>query len=107
MTIKEIEMDAVFKHGGRQYRVQEGEFLLVDRFDADKGSTVTFDKVLVRGKDVGLPIVEGASVTATVMSPLVKDKKIYTLKYRRRKASSKSLKGHRQQYTRVRIDKIS
>ena len=100
-------MSAVIRHGGRQFRVGVGQTLLVDRFDSEKGAVVDFNEVLVRGDDIGVPLVEGAKVTATVIEPLVKDKKIYTLKYRRRKASSKSLKGHRQQYTRIRIDQIS
>lgn len=100
-------MSAVIKHGGRQYRIDEGQTFLIDRVDAAAGDILTFDQVLVRGGEVGTPTVSGASVSAKVVEPLVKGKKVYTLKYRRRKATSKSLKGHRQQYTRVRVEKIS
>lgn len=100
-------MSAVIRQGGRQFRVSEGDIVLIDRVDTEKGETLTFDQVLARGDEIGTPLVSGAKVTAEVLEPLVKDKKVYTLKYRRRKASSKSLKGHRQQYTRVRVKSIS
>jgi large subunit ribosomal protein L21 len=100
-------MYAVVKQGSKQYKVEEGDVILVDCLHLDKGASYIFEEVLAKEGQIGSPYVDGASVSVTVLEPEVKDKKVYTLKYRRRKASSKSLKGHRQKYTRVRVEKIA
>jgi len=101
-------MFAVFEDGGRQYRVSEGERLLVDLRDAAEGDELTFDRVLLvaDGEDVrvGTPVVEGARVSAVVEGREA-GKKVWTMKFRRRK-DSKTLTGHRQKYLRVRVTGI-
>lgn len=102
-------MYAVVTSGGKQYRVEQGTTLLVERLTADPGTAVTFDRVLLVGDGdrvtVGTPVVEGATVSGTVLGEergpkLVIYKFRQKVKYRRRT-------GHRQQLTRVRIDVIS
>ncbi|MGE4159614.1 MAG: 50S ribosomal protein L21 [Planctomycetota bacterium] len=100
-------MEAVVRHKGQQYRVKEGDVLLVDLLDLAKGANFDFEDVLLRGTDIGTPTVKGAKVTATVVEPLWKDKKVITLKYRRRKANSRRIRGHRQKYSLVKVTKIS
>jgi large subunit ribosomal protein L21 len=101
-------MYAIIADGGRQYKVEEGQELDIDLRDADSGDEITFEQVLaVSGDDglkVGQPVVEGASVTAEVLTE-VKGNKIYVQKFRRRK-NSKRRTGHRQRYTRIRVSKI-
>ena len=102
-------MYAIIADGGRQYKVEEGQELDIDLRDADSGDEITFEQVLaVSGDDglkVGQPVVEGASVTAEVLTE-VKGNKIYVQKFRRRK-NSKRRTGHRQRYTCIRVSKIS
>ena len=102
-------MYAIIADGGRQYKVEEGQELDIDLRDADSGDEITFEQVLaVSGDDglkVGQPVVEGASVTAEVLTE-VKGNKIYVQKFRRRK-NSKRRTGHRQRDTRIRVSKIS
>ena len=100
-------MFAVVRHKGHQYRVQEGDTFLVDKMDLDTGSSFDFEEVLMKEDEIGTPTVKGSKVTGKVITPIVKAKKIYTLKYRRRKNSSRSLRGHRQKYTLVQVEKIS
>lgn len=102
-------MYAVIETGGKQYRVEPGDVLDVERCDLpEKSSELRFDRVLmVRGdKDVqlGTPLVEGASVTATLVDE-VRAPKILVFKFKRRKGY-RNLNGHRQDLMRVRIDKI-
>ena len=100
-------MYAVIQTGGKQYRVQQGDVLRVEKLAGDKGATVKFDKVLMLGGDavkVGQPFVAGASVTATVV---VQDraKKIIVFKFRKRKNYRRKY-GHRQPFTELRITGI-
>ncbi len=102
-------MYAIIVDGGRQYRVEPGQELVVDYRDIRQGEQVTFDRVLAVGATSGLklgtPVVGGASVTAEVLGPK-KGEKIYVQKLRRRK-NYRRRTGHRQLYTRVRIGSIN
>jgi large subunit ribosomal protein L21 len=100
-------MYAIFVDGGRQYKVTEGEELVVDFRDSNLGSQLTFDHVLAVGGDslkLGQPILAGAVVTAEVLGP-VQGPKLVVQKMRRRKNFRRKT-GHRQICTRVRINKI-
>lgn len=98
-------MFAVMKTGGKQYRVQSGDVLRVEKLAADAGETVQFNDVLMVGGTVGTPMVEGAAVQAEVIDQIKGDKVIHFVK-RRRKHSSKRTKGHRQQLTLLRVTDI-
>ena len=101
-------MFAVMKTGGKQYRVQSGDTLQVEKLAADAGETVQFNEVLMLGGDtvtVGTPMVDGAAVQAEVVDQIKGEKVIHFVK-RRRKHSSQRTKGHRQQLTMVRITEI-
>jgi large subunit ribosomal protein L21 len=103
---------AIIQSGGKQYRVAEGERLLVERdvlggADQDK---VTFNEVLLIGGDqpkVGLPTVSGASVLATVIRREVRGEKIIVFKKKRRQHHRKRKHGHRQDLVELRIDSIN
>ena len=101
-------MYAVILTGGKQYRVQQGDVIYVEKLEAQAGDAVNFD-VLMLGKDegavIGAPVVAGAKVEGKVLKN-GKSKKIVVFKYRPKK-DSKSLRGHRQPYTKVQIEKIS
>lgn len=102
-------MYAVIKSGGKQYRVKEGETLKLEKLEADVGSEVAFDQVLMvaNGDDVvvGQPLVEKAVVKAEVTAQ-ARHKKVKIIKFRRRKHHRKQM-GHRQYYTEVKITAIS
>ncbi|MFD2739205.1 50S ribosomal protein L21 [Sulfitobacter aestuarii] len=101
-------MFAVIKTGGKQYRVQSGDMLRVERIAADAGEKVQFNDVLMLGGDspkVGAPLVEDAGVQAEVVDQIKGEKVIHFVK-RRRKHSSKRTKGHRQKLTLVKITDI-
>lgn len=101
-------MYAIISTGGKQYKVEEGDVLRVEKLDAKADDKFTFDEVLlVGGKDVkvGNPLVDGASVDATVLAE-GKAKKVTVYKYKPKKGYHKK-NGHRQQYTEVKIDKIN
>jgi large subunit ribosomal protein L21 len=101
-------MYAVITSGGKQFRVEEGQVLKLEKLTADVGSTVSFDNVLMiaNGDDikVGLPYVKGATVVASVVDQ-GRHKKIHVMKFRRRKHHQKQM-GHRQYFTAVKIEKI-
>ena len=100
-------MHAIIETGGKQYRVQEGDVLFIEKLAVEADETVTFDKVLAITGDTttfGAPYVEGAKVEAKVVRN-GKGKKITVFKYRPKKGSA-SKKGHRQPYTAVQIEKI-
>lgn len=101
-------MYAVLETGGKQYRVQEGDILFVEKLDIEEGSSVDFDKVLLLSNDnglsVGKPFVEGAKVQASVLEQ-GKGKKIVVFKYKAKK-NYKRKQGHRQPFTKVKIEKI-
>jgi large subunit ribosomal protein L21 len=96
---------AIFKTGGKQYRVAAGDKLNVEKLDVSVGDTITFDEVLASGDGasvlVGAPLVEGAKVTAKVLGQ-IRDDKVTAFKFKRRKGFHKT-KGHRRQVTRVEI----
>ncbi len=98
-------MFAVLKTGGKQYRVQPGDVLRVEKLAANPGDKVQFNEVLMVGATVGTPLVEGAGVQAEVIDQ-IKGKKVIHFVRRRRKHSSKRTRGHRQQLTVVRITEI-
>ena len=101
-------MFAIIQTGGKQYKVNEGDIIFVEKLEVNEGDTVTFDQVYAVSKDgnfvAGTPVVEGASVEATVLKQ-GKGKKIYVLKYKPKKNEKKKM-GHRQRYTKVEITKI-
>ena len=102
-------MYAVIETGGKQYRVTEGQSIKVEKLDAEAGSNIDLDKVLMvaNGDDikVGAPYLDGGKVTATVKSH-GRGKKIQIIKFRRRKHHQKAT-GHRQHYTELQITGIS
>ncbi len=101
-------MYAVIETGGKQYRVLEGDTVFIEKLDVTDGDEVSFDKVLVLGKDDGLvagaPYVEGAKVSAKVLKN-GKGRKVIVYKYKAKKNERKK-QGHRQPYTKVQIEKI-
>ena len=101
-------MYAVIETGGKQYRVEQGQRIKVEKLNADEGAKVNLDKVLMvaDGEDikVGAPYLDGGKVTATVASH-GRGKKIRIIKFRRRK-HSRSTQGHRQAYTELEITGI-
>ena len=102
-------MYAVITTGGKQYRVAAGEKLDVELLKVGDGEQITFDQVLLIGDDaaitVGRPYVEGAVVTATALG-LVKGPKVINFKHSG-KTTLRRKTGHRQKYTRLRIDGIT
>jgi len=101
-------MYAVVNSGGKQYKVQKGEILRVEKIAGEVGSPVTFDRVLMfsdgENVDIGRPVVEGVSVTGHIVEQ-GKAKKVLVFKYKRRKRYRRK-KGHRQAFTAVKIDSI-
>lgn len=100
-------MYAIFETGGKQYKVQEGDVLYVEKLATPEGETVKFDKVLFVGGDsvkVGKPLVEGASVQA-VVNEHGRGKKLTVFKYKPKKNYSRK-QGHRQPFTKITIEKI-
>ena len=100
---------AIIVTGGKQYKVNEGDIVFIEKLDAAEGETVTFDKVLSVSKEegdftVGAPYVAGATVTASVLKN-GKGKKIHVMKYKAKKNEKKKI-GHRQPYTKVQIQTI-
>ena len=102
-------MYAVFKSGGKQHRVEEGQTIKLEKLPVDVGANIEFDEVLMvaNGDDikVGAPLIKGATIKATVLSQ-GRHKKIKIIKFRRRKHYDKQA-GHRQDFTEVQIEKIS
>ncbi len=100
-------MYAVIQAGSRQFKVQEGETLVIDRVQGNEGEVFTFDRVLMLGGSsvkVGAPVVNGAKVEATIKSHTL-GPKITVFKYKRRK-NYKRTQGHRQPLTVLEIKKI-
>lgn len=102
-------MYAIIEACGKQYKVQEGDIVFMERLDEEEGKKVTFDNVLLISDDkkttVGTPNVKNAKVSATVVGH-GKGKKILVFKYKAKKNERKR-RGHRQAYTKVQIEKIS
>ncbi len=101
-------MYAIVRDRGMQYRVEQGQTVDIALMEAEKGHQVEFDEILLVGNDdstrVGSPLVEGARVRAEVVDN-VKGKKIIVFRYRNKKRYRRRT-GHRQQYTRVKIQEI-
>jgi len=101
-------MYAIIETGGKQYKVQEGEEIYIEKLEVGQGEAVTFDKVLLVSNDtsvsVGDPLVCGASVVAKVLDH-GKGNKVIIFKYKPKKGYRKK-QGHRQPYTKVVIEKI-
>ena len=102
-------MYAVIRTGGKQYRVAQGDTLEIETIAGEPGAAVTFDDVLLVGDEgetrIGTPTVDGASVSGTIVQH-GKHRKVIVFKFRRRK-NYKRKTGHRQNFTRVRIDGIT
>lgn len=98
-------MKAVIETGGKQYYVEKGSVIYVEKLDNEVGSEVDFNKLLMVNGKVGTPTVEGATVTGEVVKH-GKSKKTIVFKYLPKKKSRKK-QGHRQPYTKVEIKKIS
>ncbi|HDY73276.1 MAG TPA: 50S ribosomal protein L21 [Candidatus Jorgensenbacteria bacterium] len=100
---------AIIETGGKQYRVESGEVIRVEKLDVTEGSSVIFDKVLLKVDDdrvqVGHPYLEGVLVAGTVTAQARERKKI-VFRYRS-KTRHRKKKGHRQPYTEVNINKVS
>lgn len=101
-------MYAIVRTGGKQYRVQAGDTIYVERLDAPAGETVTLEDVLLVGGEgearVGSPRVESAKVRGTVLDQ-GRDHKVRVFRYKKRKHFRKT-RGHRQSFTALRIDAI-
>lgn len=102
-------MYAVIRTGGKQYRVQEGSVLKIEKIDAEEGDEVEFGDVLLVGEGsdvtVGTPLIDGGKVTATVQGQR-RARKVDVVKFKRRKGYKRQL-GHRQHYTQVRVTGIT
>ena len=101
-------MFAIIETGGKQYKVNEGDIIFIEKLDVAEGETVTFDRVMAVSADngikLGAPTVEGAKVTASVLKN-GKGKKIHVMKYKAKKNEKKKI-GHRQPYPKVQISAI-
>jgi large subunit ribosomal protein L21 len=101
-------MYAIIQTGGKQYRVSEGDVIVIEKLEAQAGETVAFEEVLTVVQDgsvkIGQPVVAGAKVTGTVVEH-GKGKKIRIFKYKS-KANYRKRQGHRQPFTKVTIEKI-
>lgn len=102
-------MYAVIETGGKQYKVQEGDIVFIEKLDAEDGAAVTFEKVLAVSSDgnvtFGKPLVDNAKVDGKVLGQ-GKEKKIIVFKYKAKKGY-RNKTGHRQPYTKVQINKIN
>jgi large subunit ribosomal protein L21 len=102
-------MYAIVDINNKQYKVEEGKYILVDLMGKEAGSKVTLDKILMvsDGKSVNLgkPVVEGASISAEVLGN-IKNKKVIVYKMRPKKGYRRK-QGHRQQFTKLKIEKIN
>ncbi|MBR5827206.1 MAG: 50S ribosomal protein L21 [Clostridia bacterium] len=102
-------MYAIIETGGKQYKVEAGDVLFIEKLDVEADSEVTFDKVIAVGADdgikVGAPYVEGATVTAKAIKN-GKGKKIVVFTYKPKKNAKRKM-GHRQPYTKVEIAAIN
>lgn len=103
-------MKAIFEDRGSQYTVQEGDIIAIDLMDKNPEDVVEFENVLLLKKDeknidIGTPYIKNAKIKAKVIENK-KDKKILVFKFKKRK-NEKRLKGHRQQYTIIKIESIT
>jgi len=98
-------MKAIIETGGKQYSVEEGSIIYVEKLDLEEGKKVVFDKVLMSNGIVGNPYVEGAQVEGVVLKN-GKGKKLTIFTYKPNKTSTRKKQGHRQPYTKVEIKKV-
>ncbi len=102
-------MYAVIETGGKQYKVSEGDILKIEKLNVEEGQDVKFDKVLLYSNgdelQIGKPLLENVSVSGKVLAH-GKGKKIIVFKYKPKKNYRKK-KGHRQLFTKVRIEEIA
>ncbi len=102
-------MYAIIETGGKQYKVEAGDVLFIEKLDVEADSEVTFDKVIAVGAEdgikVGAPYVEGATVTAKAIKN-GKGKKVVVFTYKPKKNAKRKM-GHRQPYTKVEIAAIN
>ena len=101
-------MYAIIATGGKQYKVSEGDIITIEKLGVEAGEKVTFDQVLVVGGEdlkVGEPTVSGATVEASVIKE-GRGKKVIVYKYKRKTGYHKK-NGHRQAFTKVKIEKIN
>jgi len=104
-------MYAIIETGGKQFRVSEGDIISVEKLNVSVGENYVFDRVLALAGDdgaepvFGTPVIEGANVAASVLLN-GKEKKVIIYKYKAKKGYHKK-KGHRQPFTKVKIDKIN
>ena len=102
-------MYAVIQTGGKQYKVEQGDVIYIEKLAAEEGEEVTFDQVLAVGGEkkakVGTPYVKGATVTGTVLKQ-GRSKKITVFTYKPKKNEKRKL-GHRQSYTKVEINAVN
>jgi large subunit ribosomal protein L21 len=101
-------MYAVIETGGKQYKVEKGDFIFVEKLDTEEGKTVTFDKVVALGGDTfeaGTPYVKGVKVKGKVVKH-GKGKKVVVFTYKPKKNEKRKM-GHRQPYTKVEIKSIN
>ncbi len=97
-------MKAIIETGGKQYYVEKGSIIYIEKLNASKDETVTFDKVLMANGVTGRPYVNGAKVVGKVLKH-GKNKKIFVFKYNAKKKYRK-MQGHRQPYTKVEITDV-
>ena len=100
-------MYAIIRTGGKQYKVEQGDEILVEKLDAEVGAEVKFEVLMLCGEEgtkIGTPVVKGASVTAEVLEQ-GKAKKVVVFKYKPKKNNRKK-QGHRQPFTKVKIKAI-
>ena len=101
-------MYAIVDSGGKQYKVQEGEILRVEKLAGEMGDDVSFDKILMfsdgENVNIGTPLLEDVAVSGHIVEQ-GKAKKIIVFKYKRRKRYRRK-QGHRQQFTAIKIDSI-
>lgn len=102
-------MYAIIETAGKQYRVSKGDKIRVEKINANNDAEITFDKVILLGKDdtpvIGTPYIEGASVTAKILEH-GKEEKVIVFRYRRKK-NYRKFRNHRQEYTSILIESIN
>ena len=98
-------MKAVIKTGGKQYYVEEGSIIYVEKLDGNANDKITFNEVLMLGEKLGTPFVKGAKVEGEIVKH-GKNKKIKIFTYKPNTTSTRKKQGHRQPYTEVKITKI-